>query len=75
MTEWISSTNEKLLVMRYARRFKKEHCWESQSQRSNNEETRCNYNRNQNKSQNNAEMTEVNELDNMTVTGVQDIAC
>ena len=29
MTEWNSSTDEKLLVRRYARRFKKEHCWES----------------------------------------------
>ena len=40
----------------------------AQSQRSNNEETRGNYNRNQNRTQNSAEMTEVNESDNMTVT-------
>ena len=38
-------------------------------QRSNNEETRCNYNRNQNKTENNTVITEVNDSDNMIVAG------
>ena len=39
------------------------------SQRSNKNGAICNYNRNQNKTPKNTEMTEVNESDNMTVTG------
>ena len=44
------------------------------TKKSNNEKTRGNHSRNQNKTQN-TEMTEVKESDTMTVTGDEDTAC